>query len=442
MPSNHNRRNRKSKKPQFTSHPVEVEITRLGAGGDGIATDDKGRTIYMPYSLPGEIAVGKTIAKRGEGIAAKLESIQNPSKSRVEQKCDYFGRCGGCSMQHMATDAIADWKRETLTKTLHQKGLDDFPVNPTKSVPAGTRRRARFAVKPTQNKCVFGFNSPFSKQIIDIETCPLLSPKLSEALSVLRHLSGSIEGFSMGGDVQATETQNGLDILFVPNNNGELTLQDRENLIEFANQHQVARIAWENDGWVEPVCALLPADIKFAHTDVAVPIGAFLQPSQAGQDILVELVCKAVGDAKKIADLYCGCGTFTLPLAALPQKPIVHAADGLEDQVSAMRKAVAGQKITVESVDLAKTPPSSEELNAFDAVVFDPPRAGAQRLAESLAWSNVETIVAVSCNPATLARDLRILVDGGYEIIEVTPVDQFTWSAHLEAVVVLKRESF
>lgn len=433
-------RSKKSKsKSKFTSHPVTVQIERLGASGDGVGRDDKDRVIYIPYSLPGETVKGMTTAKRGDGIAANFSEVTEPSPLRAEPKCKHFGECGGCSMQHLDETALAEWKREMLVTTLGKKGLDGFPVNPCKSTPAQSRRRARFAVRPTQNKCIFGFNSRFSRNIVNIDTCPLLTDSLMQAIPALRELSANLEGFSKGGDLQVTETLNGLDILFVPNDNATLTLEDREKLLDFANNNEVARFAWESDGWVEPVLAMDTADIKFAHTKVAVPIGAFLQPSQSGQDTLVDLVCQAVGEAKKIADFYCGCGSFTLPLAALPHKPIVHASDGIEDQVSAMRRAVAGQKIVVEAEDLAKNPPSTEELNVYEAVVFDPPRAGAQRLAQNLASSDVPLVVAVSCNPATLARDLQILVEGGYKIQEATPVDQFTWSAHLEAVVVLTK---
>ena len=342
-------------------------------------------------------------------------------------------------MQHLSDQKIAEWKRDQLEQSLEQKGLSFFPIHETRSVPQKTRRRARFAVRPTQDKVIVGFNSPYSRMIVDIKECALLSPTLFDAINILREICGRLSSFKSGGDVMATETLNGLDLLFIPNDNSSPDLEDRENLLAFANQSKIARIAWQADGWTEPVAAMFSADVKFAQTDVSIPVGAFLQPSQAGQDILVELVLKHVGNAKKIADFYCGCGSFTLPLAALPHKPVVHAADGLGDQVTAMRKAVAGQKITVETIDLAKNPPSTEELNAYDLVVFDPPRAGAKSLAENLSWSEVETIIAVSCNPATLARDLQILVDGGYEIIEATPVDQFTWSAHLEAVVILKK---
>ncbi len=433
-------RSKKNKnKAKFTSHPVEITIESLGAGGDGVGHDDQGRLIYIPYSLPNEAVKGMTIAKRGEGLAAQLTEVLKPSDDRVPPKCSHFGTCGGCSMQHMDEAALAKWKRDTLISSFGKKGLINFPVNECESIPSTSRRRARFAVMPTSNKCIFGFNSPFTRTIVDIDHCPLLTPKLMDAVPTLRDLCGKIEAFAKGGDLQVTETLNGLDILFAPNSNNDLSLSDRENLIDFANSNDVARISWESDGWVEPVAALHETNVKFAHTNVAIPIGAFLQPSQAGQDTLVKLVCDAVGDAKKIADFYCGCGSFTLPLANLPQKPIVHASDGIEDQVTAMRKAVAGQRITVEAEDLAQNPPTTEDLNYYEAVVFDPPRAGAQRLAQNLASSTVPLIVAVSCNPATLTRDLRILVDGGYRIIEATPVDQFAWSAHLEAVVVLKR---
>lgn len=421
------------------SRELTLTITELGARGDGLGQDSSGNRYYVPFSIPDEeirIRVGQ---KRGDGFAAELLEVVTPSPERREPACPHFGRCGGCSLQHVSDPAIAGFKSDLVKSALSRKGLVDLAFGETKTTPPAARRRARFAVRRLQGRAVLGFNERMGKMVLDLEICPVLRPAIEALIPALRTLANDLPALGKGGDIQVTESDTGLEVLFVPDRDADLSLAERERILDFAEKHDIARIAWENDGFMEPVAGRHAVRVSFAGVPVDLPVGCFLQPSRDGEGHIADLVREGVGGAARVADLYCGCGSLTFPIATLPHQPVVFAADGLDSQIGALRKAAAGLKVTAEIRDLARDPLSVEELNKFDAVVFDPPRAGAAPQAEELAKSNVGKIVAVSCNPSTMARDLRILVDGDYVIEKVVPVDQFTWSSHVEAVAILSR---
>ena len=266
---------------------------------------------------------------------------------------------------------------------------------------------------------MIGFNVRGTSRLIDIQECPVARPEIVALLPALRDLATSMNSLGKGGDIQVTLSDTGFDLMFIPARPSDPDLAERQRLVSFAEKHDIARIAWESDGFAEPVAARRPARLVIAGVPVDLPIGAFLQPSREGEAILVDLVRAGLPPAVGGANVF--------------------AAEGESAPVDALRRAAAGLRVQAECRDLAKHPLTEQELARYDAVIFDPPRAGAAAQAERLAWSTVKTIVAVSCNPATLARDLGVLMDGGYEVQKVTPVDQFTWSSHLEAVAVLTR---
>jgi 23S rRNA (uracil1939-C5)-methyltransferase len=241
-----------------------------------------------------------------------------------------------------------------------------------------------------------------------------------------------------GGDVVITSTETVLDVVIEAE--ARLDLFDRERLAAFAESADLARLSWRRPGGglVEPLAHRRQAMVRFAGIDVALPPGSFLQPSPEGERALASLVFDAVGAATPVADLFAGCGSFTFPLA---QKAFVHAVEGEAAAAAALKSAAEhnGARVTVECRDLAHRPLLADELKRFQAVVFDPPRVGASAQAEQLAASGPPLVVAVSCNPATLARDAKTLANGGYHLTRATPVDQFPWSAHLEAVAVFER---
>ncbi|MDF1749835.1 MAG: class I SAM-dependent RNA methyltransferase [Alphaproteobacteria bacterium] len=428
---------RYSQKKRPVSEPVTVTIDHIGARGDGVAQGPSG-PLFIPGTAPGDQVVAIPGEKRGDGWAAKMKDLLVSGPDRVEPVCQHAAACGGCSLQHMDLAAIARIKRGHLVEALGRRGIDADLVGQTREVPPGTRRRLRLTIVRPGGRAQIGFNAQGTSRLIDIQECPVARPEIVALLPALRDLATSMNSLGKGGDVQVTLSDTGFDLMFIPARPSDPDLAERQRLVAFAEKYDIARIAWESDGFAEPVAARRPARLMIAGVPVDLPIGAFLQPSREGEAILVDLVRAGLPqEAKIIADLYAGCGSLSLPLAVAGAN--VFAAEGEAAPVEALRRAAAGLRVQAECRDLAKHPLSESELARYDAVIFDPPRAGAAAQAERLAWSNVKTIVAVSCNPATLARDLSTLIEGGYEVQHVTPVDQFTWSSHLEAVAVLTR---
>ncbi|MDA8231964.1 MAG: class I SAM-dependent RNA methyltransferase [Magnetospirillum sp.] len=427
----------KAKRAAPASRIVELEIAAVGARGDGVA-NLSGEAVFVPFTVAGDRVLARIEGRRGEGLAAALIEVLAPGPDRVPALCPHYARCGGCSLQHLADQAYAAWKRELLVTQLARHGLGAAPVEPLVRVAPGSRRRAAFAFMRRRNDTLLGFHARASHAVIDVETCPLMAPEPIGLLPPLRRMLSAVvpEG---GGDVVATLTEGGLDVLVEAE--ARLDLFDRERLAAFADENDLARLSWRRpgSGVIDPVARRHAPVVRFAGVAVEPPPGAFLQPTGAGERAIAERVADAVGDARTVADLYSGCGSFTMPLAA-PGR-IVHAVEGEDASVRALEAAArqAGLGVTAEVRDLARRPLLSHELGRFQAVVLDPPRAGAVAQAEQLASAGPPAVVAVSCNPATLARDLRILVDGGYRLDSVTPIDQFPWSAHLEAVAVLRR---
>ncbi len=420
---------------------MEIKIEKLGARGDGIAHIN-GEKTYVAFALPGEnidVTIGQ---RRNDGHIGIVNKIITPSSGRITPVCQYFKKCGGCVLQHLNNVNIASFKRQNLIEALKRKGFDDTELSltkPTISIDAGLRRRVRLSCLRLRGRVIIGFNMAASKNIIDIQSCHVVDQKINDLLTPLRKICSKISSFGNAFDIQITLSENGADITFHLKKLKGLSLDERLDLADFAHNHEIARLAIDLNGLIEPIVAMNDILVDFGGNKIALPVGGFLQPSKAGEDIIASLVASAVADADKIADLYSGCGSLTFPIAENSNKPKIHAVDGANTQINALRKAAGGTRITTEIRDLAKNPLGVDELNKFDAVVFDPPRIGAMAQAKILAKSDVKKIIAVSCNPASLARDLQILATGGYKIRSITPIDQFTWSFHVEALVILSR---
>jgi len=415
---------------------LDVDVMEIGAQGDGVSESEAGR-LYIPYAAPGDRLRVRVGAPRGDGRTARIETVLKAATVRHEPACRHFGACGGCALQHIRDDAIAELKTGFLRRALVRKGLQDIPIRPIFTAPPGTRRRVRMAYRRGRHTTL-GFNRRASRDVLDIAECPVLRPGITILLGPLRDLCGAMEALGASGDLQVTETETGIDLMLVPAREAEADLAARETAAAFAERHDLCRIAWQSAGVWEPIAQRRPALVSFAGVPVAIPPTAFLQPGKAGETAIAGIVTRALEAAapKSIADLFAGCGTFSLPATRFA--PVL-AVEGDAEMTAALDKATPDRNLTVATRDLQRDPMTPEELSAFDAVIFDPPRTGARPLANALAASRIETVVAISCNPATLARDLRILVDGGYRVAELTPIDQFTWSAHVEAVAVLKR---
>lgn len=438
----HTRRGNRSapRKPRAVpaGPPIEVVVDAIGARGDGIARSSDGDTLFIPDTAPGDRVIAAPGASRGDGRAARLVEILTSGPDRVAPACRHATICGGCVLQHLSAPAIADIKRGHLVDALARRGLPVDTVAETRSVPPGARRRIRLSAHRTGKRPVLGFNQRASAHLVDIAECPVTRPEITALLPDLHDLVLSLNSLGKGGDIQLTLSATGVDAVFFPLRDSDPDLSDRRRLAEFAEAHDLARIAWHSGGFTEPVASRRTPMVQFGNTLVEMPAGSFLQPSMEGEAILVDLVRQSIpASARSVADLYAGCGSLSVPLAAAGVN--IHAVEGETAPVEAMRRAAGALRLQAECRDLARNPLSVAELNRFDAVILDPPRAGAAEQADMLSDSTVPVIVAVSCNPATLARDLRIMVDGGYTLGVVTPVDQFTWSGHLEAVAVLHR---
>ncbi|MBT3359707.1 MAG: class I SAM-dependent RNA methyltransferase [Rhodospirillales bacterium] len=423
------RRRRKVSEKKQQRETVEVTIETLGGRGDGIG-ELGGKKVFIPFTLPGERVRADTTHRTHDGVFADLTEILELSAERVKPACSHFGECGGCSLQHVTGNVLAEWKRARIIDALAKRGLEDVTVEPTVSVPPGTRRRAVFAYRVTARGAIIGFNARASDQIVNQMECPLLDQRISRLVDPLRGILKEVCRPGAGGDISVTLTNEGPDVCIDVANSPDL--DGLEGLGAFGRDHDLARLSWRLDGQVVPVAEFRSVVLVMGEARVAPPPGAFLQASIEGEAAIAERVQSIVADASPVADLFCGLGTFALRLAG---DTTVHAVDGDSNLVNAIRHG----HIKTEVRDLFRNPLAGNELARFAAVVFDPPRAGAKAQAECLAEAGPPIIAAVSCNPATFARDARILIDGGYRMNAVLPIDQFPWSAHVELVAGFSR---
>lgn len=419
--------------------PTTVTIETLESQGDGAARLADSKRVFVPRTLPGDQVEVEFLSSRGDDFAARATNFIH-SVSRREADCPVFETCGGCQLQHLPDDDYLSWKPEIIRTAFARHGLD-VVFQPLQSAPLTSRRRTTIKAIKTSERVIVGYNSAQSHQIVDIDTCPRLIGALNDLIEPIRKLARDFLPNGATARFSITDPGAGsIDLLI--ETDVDLDLEKLELLSGFAHQHGISRITKKGpDNLLEPVIELEQVAVSFAGCSVPLPPDSFLQPSSEGEKILSDLVIEAVGCSQTVIDLYAGVGTFSIPLAVLSKQ--VLAIDGARAQVAALQAAVnksAGSlNLQTETRDLQRNPLLPVELNHSDAIVFDPPRAGAKDQAQEIALSTVPRVVAVSCNPATMARDLRILVDGGYAIQRVTPVDQFPMSYHIEAVAVLER---
>lgn len=398
---------------------VEVTIERLGHLGDGIAPGP----LFAPRTLPGEVVRGVTDGQRLENIR-----IVTPSPDRVQPPCRHYKSCGGCQLQHASDRFVASWKEDFVRSALAAQGLE-APFLPMATSDAGTRRRAVLAVRRTKKGALAGFHGRASEVITEITDCRLLDPALMAGLPLAEALA--MAGASRKGelDVTLTRSNGGLDVAVEGGKPLDGSLQ--VVLAQVAEQHDLSRITWSG----ETVAMRRPATQSFGRIEVVPPPGAFLQATPEGEAALRDDVLEIVGPARRVADLFAGCGTFALPLAEIAE---VHAVEGSAEMIRAIdrgwRETQGLKRVTGEARDLFRRPLLADELARFDAVVIDPPRAGAEAQIAELAGAQVPVIAHVSCNPITFARDARRLCDAGYRLKHLRVVDQFRWSVHTELV--------
>ncbi len=402
---------------------MKVTVERLGHLGDGIARGEDG-PIYAPGLLPGEEAEGRL-----DGDTLADMRILTPSPSRVRPSCPHAKTCGGCQLQHAADPFVAEFKQGVVRQALAQQGLEVPFLGPVVTSPPRSRRRATLSGRKTKGGALLGFHACGRDMIVAVPNCQLLHPDLMATLPALEALVVFGGSRSTEQALTVTRSLTGPDVAVTGGK--PLDAMQKMELARLADQHGLARLSWEGEvvaQSAEPLVALGPAR-------AGLPPGAFLQATEAGEAALVSLVKQALGPQKRLADLFCGLGTFSLPLAAEAEVLACEGDAALTGALDRAARATPGlRRITVETRDLFRRPLEAEELKGLTGVAIDPPRAGAEAQVERLAVSAVPVIAMVSCNPVTFARDARILVAGGYRLDWVQVVDQFRWSVHVELV--------
>jgi len=414
-----------------TSMVERLAITRLGSRGDGVADTEVG-SVYVPYALPGETT--EVEPWPGHPDRRRLAKVDIASPDRITPICPHFGVCGGCALQHLATARYRDWKRALVVAALQRAGLN-VPVDDLIDAHGEGRRRAVFhARRSARDVLEVGFAALRAHHVVAIDRCPILAPALTGAIETAWDIAEVLASTRKPLDIQVTATDVGLDVDV--RGSGPLTAPKTMALARVADRRNLARLTRHG----EIVAQRTPPTLTVGPAQVVLPAGAFLQATSTGEAILAQRVVAYCESAATVADLFCGVGPFALRLA---ERAKVTAVDNDEDAIAALRRAAAGtpglKPVAIQLRDLTRRPLGQAELKRFDAVVFDPPRQGAEAQARELAASTVPTVVAVSCNPTTFARDARILVHGGYRLMQVVPIDQFLFSAHVEVVANFKK---
>ena len=410
------------------------DIQRLGQVGDGMAAGRDG-PLAIPGALPGEqvrVALGD--------IGPELVEVLKPSPERVDPPCPHAADCGGCTLQHVSEALLDTWRKEQIRAALAHVRIE-ADINPVHRVPPGRRRRVAFTATRTKKTVLLGFRRARSHLVTPITDCLVALPQITEALPALHALAALAAPRKREIKLHVLASQEGLDI--VVEGGKTLDLELRQGLADWAEAADIARLTWAPGQELEVVAARRTPWIAFGASRVPPPPKGFVQATAEGEAKLVEVALEGAAGAKRIADLFCGCGAFALPLSARAE---VLAVDSEAPAIEALQRGwreaagVSGlRKVAAVARDLFRRPLGPNELKQIEAVIIDPPRAGAEAQMRSLAQSGVARVVSVSCNPSSFARDARILIDAGFQMGGVTPVDQFTWSPHLEMAAVFSR---
>ena len=415
---------------------ITLNIVEVGARGDGIA-EEGGQRYFVPFALPGEIVEAEPGDARGEGIVAELLDVLAPSRHREKAPCAHFGVCGGCALQHWRLDIYSAWKVSLIERVLKQRGVQAPAFEQPLVGTPGERRRVDFVLRRQGKRVLAGFHEKASAKVVDIGVCVIARPTLAALLAPLREALVEILPDGASADAIANESDSGIDVLIRPHKRMDLSIDRRQALVEFAAKANLARLSWGDRTTAEPIMTQRPPVLILGDVTVELPPAAFLQATKRAEQTMRAAVTAWTGDAPKLADLFAGVGSLTLgrpgKLALFESdRPAVAAAD------AASRK-LGGNRISAERRDLFRNPLLEKDLNAFDAVVLDPPRAGAAAQVAELARSKVKKIIYASCDPGSFARDARALQDGGYRLEKLMPIDQFLWSAHVELIALFTR---
>jgi len=431
-----------------TETDIELAIDTLGGRGDGVA-DFEGERVFVPYAAPGDRLTARLSRDRDGHLVGRIRNLVTPGPARVAPPCPHFGPraeagCGGCALQHIEAGAYGAWKLEQLRAALARHDIPTNRIGPLAVSPPGSRRRADFTASRRKEGVLLGYNARGSNRVIDLAACTVLRPALVALLAPIRALLAPLTKPGDAAEVRLAATDSGVDVVIVAAI--EIGAGARQRIADFAQAHDVARVSRRHPRHPGAEILIERRAVRAMLGGIAVPVppGAFLQATAEGEAALAATVTGALAamrpGAKRVADLYAGIGTFAFPLARAGAA--VHAVDAGKAELAALAEAARAAMlpaVTTEPRDLERRPLDTAALNAFDAVVFDPPRAGAAVQAGLIAQSRVPRVVAVSCNPASFARDARLLLEGGYRLEHIDPVDQFLWSTHLELAAVFRR---
>lgn len=393
---------------------VTLNIVEMGARGDGIA-EEAGERYFVPFSLPGEVVTAEPVDRRGEGTAARLLEVLAPSRHRVTPPCKHFGICGNCALQHWRLDAYADWKIALIGRALSQQDIVAPPFETMLQGRPGERRRADIVVR----RGLAGFHERGTHNSFNVEECHVLRPALVGLLPVLRTI---LPGDS-SADAVVNETDSGLDVLIRPHKRSKLSLADNQKLVAVAHAAGLARLSWGDRANPDPIAMMRAPVISFGDVSVKVPPGVFLQATRRAEQAMRTAVATWLPGVRKVADLFAGVGALTL---GQPFRTTLFESD--KPAVDAIAKLGAVRR------DLFRNPLAAIELKPFDAVVLDPPRAGAAAQVAEIAQSRIGRVVYASCDPGSFARDARVLTSAGYRLEKLMPIDQFLWSGHVELI--------
>ena len=416
-----------------------VTITSLGQQGDGLAQHD-GHPLFVARA-----AVGDTLRVElptGKDAHARIVEVVKPGAGRIDAPCPHYERCGGCQLQHLDQPTYQAWKENAVHQMLTKAGVEPETWLPPVFIPNATRRRVTFAAIKKDKVVTLGLNQLRSHQIEDLTVCLLLTPALENVRANLKPYLLRLLPEGKLTDISLQDIDGSIELILT-GDFGDLSFTKMDLVNEMAYGLGLARIGWRKGQFdkADTLIAPLPTKKMFGKLQIDIPPASFLQPSREGEDALVAAVLDGCKDLKRaaFADLFAGSGTFT---GHLLQQGTVYAAENEADHIDALKKAglSMAKKLQTEKRDLFKEPLTFKELNGFDCVVFDPPRAGAQAQAATMARAQkLNRIIAVSCNPVTFIRDAELLIGGGYQLKSVQLVDQFIWSAHSELVGVFSR---
>lgn len=419
-------------------------ITRLGSEGHGIAQDTNGRTLYIPFTLPHESVTFAEINSSKQSTYCQALTIENTSEHRIAPRCKIFGTCGGCQLQHASPDTYNAFKTHKLHAVLHRLNVTPQHILPTTFTGYGSRRRIDLAVSSRKGEIILGFHGAFSPHVIDCEgACPITEPTIENLLPSLKNLCQRMKQpkHITGIQIQSIANQT-LDIVLTLHKT--LTPDDNHSWLDYgANTPAITRISTTTAADPTHTTTLYGNDamVLMDNIPVTLPAGAFLQASEAGQRAIVQFIQAHTSNASNILDLFCGLGTYTLPLAQ--QGKTIRAYEGEERMVHALLNAAAhhslGSRVTAYTRDLFKTPIPAQEIATHHAVIINPPRSGAQSQTLEIAKSNIPLVIMVSCNPVTFERDARTLLNAGYIMETIQAVDQFSMTSHLEILATFTR---